>query len=347
MITQPAHLTSEGLRLLRLWRSGSLREGQTGEHITLLQRAVRTAGFDPGPIDGIYGWRTAAALARLVWRAEGGRLHAWDTWRSLVNRGHRTLVQTASDVGLEVVRFMVNSSGDTRKGDWRPGCTIDDIRRLKAGYDRIGTEMVLCVWLNPRRPFLELACDWIDQVRESVEGIAGVEWDLEGPWRRVSPGPDWSYEEAAVYLRTRMLDLPMDVTSYVYRPDSVDPVWDVADAGVPQAYSVWDEEAGRTRLVPGELQQLATQRWWTAPEHRRDRLIMGLACYDQEFPGMQPLEPYARAFEATVRLGVDDIAYWDLEWVRLDPVARQWVTIVGDAGPVRPGGGGGVSLSAA
>lgn len=41
-----------------------LRSGSRGSEVTKLQNALKAAGFDPGPIDGIYGPKTAAAVRK-------------------------------------------------------------------------------------------------------------------------------------------------------------------------------------------------------------------------------------------------------------------------------------------
>jgi GH24 family phage-related lysozyme (muramidase) len=39
-----------------------LKEGSRGEAVTLLQQKLQTAGFNPGPVDGVFGARTASAV---------------------------------------------------------------------------------------------------------------------------------------------------------------------------------------------------------------------------------------------------------------------------------------------
>ena len=43
--------------------SGSLRTGDTGDGVKQVQTAVGKLGFDPGPVDGIYGPQTVRAVA--------------------------------------------------------------------------------------------------------------------------------------------------------------------------------------------------------------------------------------------------------------------------------------------
>jgi putative peptidoglycan binding protein len=38
----------------------------TAEHVRQLQQALATAGFDPGPVDGIFGPRTKSALRKYI-----------------------------------------------------------------------------------------------------------------------------------------------------------------------------------------------------------------------------------------------------------------------------------------
>jgi spore coat assembly protein SafA len=48
----------------------TLRRGATGEHVRDLQQELKKAGFDPGPIDGVFGPRTESAV-RTFQRAAG------------------------------------------------------------------------------------------------------------------------------------------------------------------------------------------------------------------------------------------------------------------------------------
>jgi lysozyme len=48
----------------------TLRQGSRGQHVRRVQQAVATAGFDPGPVDGVFGPRTRAAL-RAFQQAKG------------------------------------------------------------------------------------------------------------------------------------------------------------------------------------------------------------------------------------------------------------------------------------
>ncbi len=49
---------------IRCQAASLLRYGSVGEEVTALQQSLSRAGFDPGPIDGIFGVKTEAALIR-------------------------------------------------------------------------------------------------------------------------------------------------------------------------------------------------------------------------------------------------------------------------------------------
>src|SRR5690606_5624782 len=50
-------------RAIREWRRGSvLRPGSKGEAVRRLQERLRSLGFDPGPVDGVYGYLTMGAV---------------------------------------------------------------------------------------------------------------------------------------------------------------------------------------------------------------------------------------------------------------------------------------------
>ena len=51
-------------------REPTLRRGARGDAVARLQGRLRELGFDPGPVDGIYGWRTVSAV-RAFQRSRG------------------------------------------------------------------------------------------------------------------------------------------------------------------------------------------------------------------------------------------------------------------------------------
>lgn len=44
------------------WGSGTLRQGASGPDVKQLQEFLKSRGYDPGPVDGVYGPRTVAAV---------------------------------------------------------------------------------------------------------------------------------------------------------------------------------------------------------------------------------------------------------------------------------------------
>ncbi len=67
----------------------TLRRGARGEAVRRLQGRLRSLGFDPGPVDGVYGWRTVAAV-RAYQRSRGlvaDGVCGPRTWRTLALEG--------------------------------------------------------------------------------------------------------------------------------------------------------------------------------------------------------------------------------------------------------------------
>ncbi|MBI3181895.1 MAG: peptidoglycan-binding protein [Myxococcales bacterium] len=60
MISSAARVTSSSAPLTA--SQPTLRLGSRGPSVALLQQKLRAAGFDPGPVDGIFGQRTQAAV---------------------------------------------------------------------------------------------------------------------------------------------------------------------------------------------------------------------------------------------------------------------------------------------
>jgi peptidoglycan hydrolase-like protein with peptidoglycan-binding domain len=82
-----------GVRKMRMSTEPVLRQGAQGEAVKRLQRTVANLGYDPGPVDGIFGRQTEEALRQfqaanaLVVDGIAGR----ETWAALGESGARVV----------------------------------------------------------------------------------------------------------------------------------------------------------------------------------------------------------------------------------------------------------------
>jgi peptidoglycan hydrolase-like protein with peptidoglycan-binding domain len=95
----------------------SLRHGACGPEVEYLQGQLLAAGFDPGPIDGIFGQRTKAAVMAFQ-RAKGLEVNGVAsprTWAALDTRrgqGLRPILKRGmSEPAVEVLQKMLISHG--------------------------------------------------------------------------------------------------------------------------------------------------------------------------------------------------------------------------------------------
>ena len=299
MLTHPTHLTSEAIRLLRLWRSGFLREGQTGEHITLLQRAVRTAGYDPGPIDGIYGWRTRLAHA-LAWVRYGQQRVGWWEHDGGVRYALRHPDWLADQLDAHGCDYVVLEAAkwDTNKR-FEAIAAPGEIGQLMRHLRRRGIEPHVMLWPIARTQFIRDMGRWLRELCD-YERPESVQWDCEGTYfaTRTDGG------EAELMRLSRMLGPTIGATTYPYGVRRLLDVLSVCDYLAGQYYEQVDPKRGWNHppgsLMPGDFGE---------PDHLD--LWCGRAAYRQPTPA-----DAAESFTIAVEAGYPRICYWSGWWCR-------------------------------
>jgi peptidoglycan hydrolase-like protein with peptidoglycan-binding domain len=117
-----------------------LRRGDTGPAVRALQRRLAAAGSDPGPVDGRFGPRTAAAL-RAYQRAQHldvtGRADL-ETATALLNRSVRVLPATPHGGNGRLPASELTSVGDGRQM-YRPAAQA--FRRMDAAATAAGQDL--------------------------------------------------------------------------------------------------------------------------------------------------------------------------------------------------------------
>ncbi|AFY38458.1 Peptidoglycan-binding domain 1 protein [[Leptolyngbya] sp. PCC 7376] len=63
-----------------------LREGMDGESVTFLQQRLKTKGFFPGTVDGVFGPQTLEAViaAQTAFKLDGDGIVGYQTWKKLL-----------------------------------------------------------------------------------------------------------------------------------------------------------------------------------------------------------------------------------------------------------------------
>lgn len=168
---------------------------------------------------------------------------------------------------------------------------------------------------------------WIHPNPQSVAGLPGlfslakrtgvdfIEFDVEGNWTPGHVSGYSSLDEAAraVVSAMRGSPVPWGVTTNMGRIGGA--ARTLAQHGsfiVPQAYSVAhsDELGG---ALPGRYQIQAHRR--TRDLYGSMPMVMGLAAFDQQFPGIDPTDAIVTAAKTSFGLGVKGVRFWSWKWI--------------------------------
>lgn len=91
--------------------------------IRLVQEKLRAAGFDPGPVDGLWGLKTEAALSKAL--GLGGAVIPDDYWPMLskIESADRPYVKAASSSASGLYQF-IKSTWISEGGAWGPNMVL-------------------------------------------------------------------------------------------------------------------------------------------------------------------------------------------------------------------------------
>lgn len=221
---------------------------------------------------------------------------------------------------------------DTIGTGFDPKWSLIDISRLGETFRAHDIELVLTVWPEPRREF-------VDDLRMKLpaylkaSGAAALEHDAEGNFTKTKLKGYKSLKEAAAEIDAVMngfakqFDIRDEVTTFtMHAENSEDAVLsDDADRVLGQGYSVrkrvgndgepflvpWDHKYG-----PGRMQRLTFDRSMQIPKKNgKPAIACGLAAYDQEWPGHTGEEAMRVAYEAALLYNPKEIRWWSSKWV--------------------------------
>lgn len=189
-------------------------------------------------------------------------------------------------------------------------------RRIPFGVD---------VWVKPTTAFVKM----LPGLFESVANVGAqfIEFDTERPggWDRTKDeDPDWSsskvvgfssLEAAAENIAVTMVNSPVPwgtTTHPGMLATTARLLGQHGDFVVPQAYSrVKTDEPQGAR--PGSYQERIYEQ--THRTYGNMPIVMGLAAYDQEFPGWSPSQAMVTAADASFDLGVREVRFWSWKWI--------------------------------
>jgi hypothetical protein len=241
----------------------------------------------------------------------------------------RTVAQPAywdqlRDIGVRVAAIMLDSVA-TR---WDPRYTPAQVEAVcRMAIDR-DIEVVLTTWPSPHAAEMRRMRD--DMAELLRLGAVGWEVDLEGNWKASRVVGFTSLDEAAKMLVTAMhearsrSDIRLELTTHTghHELTAGARVAPHMDRVLPQAYSTrrdWQSQdvAWSSVMGPGRRQTAALAQTRTIPgvEAGRPRVSVGLAAWDQQWPGRTVEEALSVALEAALAVDPVEVRYWSSKWL--------------------------------
>jgi hypothetical protein len=221
------------------------------------------------------------------------------------------------ELGITRVCVMCNQPGDKlfNLSSFPAPCA----RVFAAELRPLGIGLTMTIWPRPTREYLTAMGAELPEL--AAELGADIELDIEGQWTETAAQrAGWSLVDAEQYLLGSLRPTPtgprLGVTSHLGRPQ-----WRIArevDYLALQAYSYcaaaepareWHGYAG-----PGQWQRRAIRE--AVEEHvGLGRLIIGLAAWDQDWPGHLAVEAMQQAWEPCEGVGLAEVRYWSWTWI--------------------------------
>lgn len=218
---------------------------------------------------------------------------------------------------ITTAAIMTNRMNAVRSAEpWRLLAPETTIVRAANVFRAGGMDVVLTCWPRPSKSQIALLAASMTGLMRDTRAVA-LEVDLEANWHPRYLDGFKSMKAAAAHLVDTLREVAngarVEVTTFPghaeARPGAL--VSAHVDALIPQAYSVrnrshgkiaWDDELG-----PGRIQRMS---YANAIATGCPHVAMGLAAYDQAWPGHTIGEAMGVAIETTRALGCREIRYW-------------------------------------
>lgn len=238
------------------------------------------------------------------------------------------------EFGVTRVAVMVQRMPRGRRAEWRQTWSTRDLMRFASRCAQRGIALTLTIWPQPTAKALELAKSKLEHLIRQT-GASGVELDAESNWtEKRLVGFAGDLYAAARAWRFWLEDLReehgvrIELTTFPAHAENggsggLAPSMDLL---LPQAYGVrhrrhrgrkvridFDGPLGPERIVERSLH--GARKASAAARVPRAAVGVGLALYDQRFPGVPPVESLKTAFRAAVDGGAAEIRFWSSKWL--------------------------------
>lgn len=250
--------------------------------------------------DGMFGPATQTAVAPTPIRRVGA-------WASLNDRKGPA---TAAELGLTDIALMLNDN--TKRSDWHLRTDRSRIVSRAREYQNRGIRVHLCSWVVATKTHANALLSAAPSLVQDC-GAVSLELDAEEPW--INRRADHAGLGQHIAEGLRVAGIRYGVTAIVYTSvPKLRTLLAGAEYASWQAYSTSTVKA--KHLLPGAMQRTAHGlRSAAAP-----RFVMGLAAYRQRGAGgLSESRAMRAAIDATGDLGVDEVRYWSLGWLRRSP----------------------------
>ena len=283
-----------------IWHSGRIvAPGDDSATVRRLQEALADIGIDPGPIDGIVGWRTRLAHAIAYVRYSDVRVGWWehDGGVKQALRNPDWLADALHLHGCDYVVLEAAKWDDDKH--FEAVATPGEIATLMRHLRGRGIEPHIMLWPRARTAFVSSMETWLGELM-SLERPESVQWDCEGEYFRTRTDGG----EADLMRLSRMLGPTIGATTYPYGVRKLRDVLSVCDYLAGQYYEQVDPKRGWNHppgsLMPGDFGE---------PDHLD--LWCGRAAYRQPTPA-----DAAESFAIAVEAGYPRVCYWSGWWCR-------------------------------
>lgn len=240
----------------------------------------------------------------------------------------REYAEKLAELGVNHVALMMNKAIMSKHADpwdlrWKDrgedGWHDDLIVEIAELYDEYDIRLVLTTWPIPSKAQIDEMAEAMVKLLTAT-GAMTWEVDVEGNWRTRYLDGFESMGEAGKYLTDNMRWTAEETEATTFghhaelgRHPTVTPH---VDTMCVQAYSVC-ERGGKPYPFNGYLGPGKHQDWIykRAVKAGANKITMGLAAYEQGFPGRSPQEAMQIAFDKSIELGVRSFRYWSTKWI--------------------------------
>ena len=289
-----------------IWNDGRIVSAKDDSvSVARIQTALERIGIDPGPIDGVVGWRTRLAHAIAYVRYSDVRVGWWEHDGGVTQalRNPDWLADALHKHGCDFVVLEVAKWDDDKH--FEAVATPGEIAGLMKHLRGRGIEPHVMLWPRARTAFVRSMETWLGELMR-LERPESVQWDCEGEYfrSRTDGGED------ALIALSRRLPVTVGATTYPYGIKGLNRLLTTScEYLAGQYYEQQDPRRGWNyapgTLNPGDFGEPLGMELWA-----------GRAAYRQTSPGPHPDWDSAESFIRAIELGTERICYWSGWWCR-------------------------------